>query len=134
MRNCYNCFGENEMNRLKELRKSKNLKQSDVAKAIFTSQQNYSRYENGQVEPDYEVLKKLSDFFEVSVDYILGKEASNLILISKEDFSILKKASEIIQKIDRIAKPQEEYQIENNSITTNGAVTGDIIIGANIKK
>lgn len=122
------------MNRLKELRKSKNLKQSDVAKAIFTSQQNYSRYENGQVEPDYEVLKKLSDFFEVSVDYILGKEASNLILISKEDFSILKKASEIIQKIDRIAKPQEEYQIENNSITTNGAVTGDIIIGANIKK
>lgn len=123
------------MNRLKELRKSRNLKQSDVAKAIFTSQQNYSRYENGQVEPDYEVLKKLSDYFEVSVDYILGKEASNLILISKEDFSILKKASEIIQKIDRIAKPQEEFQIgDHNSITTNGNVAGDVFIGQNIKK
>lgn len=123
------------MNRLKELRKNRNLKQSDVAKAIFTSQQNYSRYENGNVEPDYEVLKKLASFFDVSIDYILGKESQDLILISKEDFNKLKEASDIIQRIDKIANPKVGgvHSIENNTITTNGDVIGDVIIGANIK-
>lgn len=107
------------MNKLKELRKSRNLKQSEVAKAIYTTQQNYSRYEQGLVEPDFETLKKLAIFFDVTIDYILGKEASELILISKEDFQKLKEASEIIQKIDKTY---------NNS---NYFSTGDIQIGNN---
>lgn len=102
------------MNRLKELRKNKNLKQSDVAKAIFTSQQNYSRYENGSVEPDYEILKRLASFFGVSIDYILGKEPNDLILISKDDFKKLKEASDIIQRIDRISKSLEDKNQNNN--------------------
>ncbi len=93
-----------KVNRLKELRKSKCLTQNDVAKVIFTTQQNYSRYEQGIVEPDYETLKKLATFFEVTIDYILGKDASDLILISKKDFQKLKEASEVIQKLDKVHK------------------------------
>ncbi len=123
------------MNKLRELRKNRNLSQNEVANAIFTNRSNYSRYENGIVEPDYETLKKLAVFFDVSIDYILDKEPSNLILISKDDFRKLKEASDIIQRIDRIAKSQNETNqiIENNSITTNGNVTGDVFIGQNIK-
>lgn len=61
--------------RLKELRKAKKLRQSDVAKVINCSQAVYSRYENGEREPSAETLKALADFHNVTVDYILGREA-----------------------------------------------------------
>lgn len=116
------------MNRLKELRKAKNLSQNDVAKSIYTSQQNYSRYENEEIEPDYDTLKKLAEFFDVSIDYILCHEAKDLILISKDDFNTLKKASEIINKLDKA------YNQENNSININGSVNNSFNNSFNNKK
>ena len=59
--------------KLKELRKSKNITQLDVATAIGVSPQVLSRYERGEREPDYKTLCKLADFFEVSVDELLGR-------------------------------------------------------------
>lgn len=136
------------MNRLKELRLSKKLTQSDVAKAISTAQQNYSRYENETAQPDFETLKKLANFFNVTIDYILGKEASDLILLSKEDFNKLKEASEIIQKIDKAYHQKEATiitgDIKGNNITiakdynkkiNTGHIDGDNIkIGINTTK
>lgn len=60
--------------RLKELRKQKKLRQQDVADAINCSQAVYSRYENGEREPSKIVLNSLADFYNVSVDYILGRD------------------------------------------------------------
>lgn len=62
------------MKKLKELRKSKGLKQADVAKALSISTQVYCNYENGQRQPNPEMLQKLADFFGVSVDYLLGRD------------------------------------------------------------
>lgn len=59
--------------KLKELRKSKNITQLDVATAIGISPQVLSRYERGEREPDYKTLCKLADFFGVSVDELLGR-------------------------------------------------------------
>lgn len=59
------------MTRLKELRSQKNVTQQDVADAIGCSANNYSRYERGQREPDNDMLKRLSKYFCVSIDYIL---------------------------------------------------------------
>lgn len=59
--------------KLKELRKSKNITQLDVATAIGVSPQVLSRYERGEREPDYKTLCKLADFFGVSVDELLGR-------------------------------------------------------------
>ena len=64
------------MNNLKAVRKSKGLTQSDVAKFIGISQNNYSYWENGKVKIDNATLLKLADFFGVSVDYLLGREPS----------------------------------------------------------
>ncbi|PEL12698.1 helix-turn-helix domain-containing protein [Bacillus sp. AFS017336] len=59
---------------LRRLRISKKLTQEDVAKKLEISRQRYSNYENGVRQPDQEMLTKIADLFEVSVDYILGRE------------------------------------------------------------
>lgn len=64
------------MNKLKLIRKSKGLTQTEVAKYIGISQNNYSYWENGKVKIDNETLIKLAEYFNVTVDYILGREPS----------------------------------------------------------
>lgn len=59
--------------RLKALRKEKDLKQSELAEAISVTQRKISYWETGQLEPDLENLWKLSDYFNVSVDFLIGK-------------------------------------------------------------
>lgn len=61
------------MNNLKDLRKGKGLTQTEVARYIGISQNNYSYWENGKVKIDNESIQKLADYFEVSVDYLLGR-------------------------------------------------------------
>lgn len=60
--------------RLKELRKEKGLSQSDLAKMLGITQQSYARYELDTSEPCYAMLVCISNIFEVSCDYLLGKE------------------------------------------------------------
>ena len=62
------------MNNLKILRKAKGLTQKEVADFIGISQNNYSYLENGKVKIDNGSLQKLADFFDVTVDYLLGRE------------------------------------------------------------
>lgn len=61
------------MNRLRELRNEKELSQSDVASIIGVTTAAYSNYEKGTRDISTDTLLKLSAFFGVSVDYILGK-------------------------------------------------------------
>lgn len=62
------------MNRLRELRKEKKLKQQAVADAIGLNRSTYANYEGERREADHVTLMKLADFYDVSVDYLLGKE------------------------------------------------------------
>ena len=57
--------------KIRYLRERKGLKQEDIAKLLGTTQQQYSRYENGTEMP-YSLLIKLALFYNVSTDYILG--------------------------------------------------------------
>jgi len=59
--------------KLKELRKSFNLTQAELAERIDVSRVNYTRYENGKIRPDYETLIKLADFYNVSLDELFGR-------------------------------------------------------------
>lgn len=60
------------MNRIKELRQEKGVKQAELARAISVSQATMSEYETGKYEPDIPTLKKIAAFFGVSVDYVVG--------------------------------------------------------------
>lgn len=62
-------FGE----RLRQLRKEKGLTQADLAKLLGVSQQAIGNYESGVRQPDSGTMVKLADFFDTSVDYLLGR-------------------------------------------------------------
>lgn len=59
--------------RLVELRKSRNLTQRQIYEGIRMSPLGYQRYEYGQREPGYKQLIALADFFNVSLDYLVGR-------------------------------------------------------------
>lgn len=59
--------------RLIEQRKLDNKTQRQVADYLQITQPSYIRYENGSAEPSLENLLKLADYFDVSVDYLLGR-------------------------------------------------------------
>lgn len=58
---------------LKELRLSKSLTQENLGSILNKTKNNISQYETNKREPDNKTLKKLSDYFNVSIDYLLGK-------------------------------------------------------------
>ena len=59
--------------RLKELRKKKGISQLKLATDLNTTQNTISRYETGEREPGIDELIKIADYFNVSVDYLIGR-------------------------------------------------------------
>ena len=59
--------------RLKELRKQKGISQLKLAMELNTNQNTISRYETGEREPGIKELIRIADYFNVSVDYLLGR-------------------------------------------------------------
>lgn len=60
------------MDNLRMLRQEKYISQQKLAMEIDTNQQSIHRYEHGYNEPDIQTLKKLANFFETSIDYLVG--------------------------------------------------------------
>jgi repressor LexA len=74
------------MNRLKILREEKGLSQPDMAKFLNISVPGYSYYENEKRDMSTEIQKKLANFFNVSIDYLVGnsnERQSNTNLLNK---------------------------------------------------
>ena len=85
--------------RLKELREERHLTQSEVAQQIQTSQTNIGRWENELNEPTASFLVRLADFFNCSVDYLLGRE---------DDFGNV-----VVQTEKPAPLPQDEQELLN---------------------
>ena len=58
--------------RIRDLREDRDMKQREIADFLNCSQQVYSNYELGQRDIPTDILIRLSDFYGVSVDYLLG--------------------------------------------------------------
>lgn len=59
--------------RIVEIKKSRNLLQKDIAEAIDITVRNYQRYEKGEQQPTLPILVRLADYFNVSLDYLVGR-------------------------------------------------------------
>jgi len=59
------------MNRLREIREDRNLKQSEISKILNVSQVAYSYYEIGKRQIPIDILKQLAKIYNTSVDYLL---------------------------------------------------------------
>lgn len=69
--------------RLRMLRKNKDLTMKEFGKLFGLAETTISGYENGHREPDYETLQKFATFFKVTVDYLLGQDDS-IYVVDKE--------------------------------------------------
>ncbi|MEC1428820.1 helix-turn-helix transcriptional regulator [Bacillus sonorensis] len=69
--------------RITALRKEAGLTQEQLAKRLNITRSALSQYELGSRNPDYDLLLKIADFFEVTVDYLLGKPKS--VSVVKEE-------------------------------------------------
>ena len=58
---------------VRSLREDHDFRQCDLASVLHVSQNTYSQYENGVIELTAERLIKLADFYNVSIDYLLGR-------------------------------------------------------------
>ena len=63
-----------EMKGLREIRKKRKYSQIKVAMDLFITRETLSNYETGNRNPDLEMLVRLSDYFNVSIDYLITGE------------------------------------------------------------
>ena len=61
-------------NKLKLLRNSYGITQTEFAKKLEISRVNYTRYENNKVRPDYETLIKIADFYDITLDELFDRK------------------------------------------------------------
>lgn len=75
------------MTKLKELRKEHKLSMKELGKILGLSESTISLYEAGKREPDIKTLIKMADYFDVSVDILLGRDETNKEEI-RDDYSL----------------------------------------------
>ena len=72
------------MKNLKLLRKQHNLSQKEIGNIFHASQNTVSQWENGTRKPSYDIIQEIADYFDVSVDYLLGRQEQLPELNSKD--------------------------------------------------
>lgn len=88
--------------RLRELRSKKNISATALGKVLGIAQTTVSNWENSGYEPNYEMLVKISRFFGVSIDYLVGNDDDT----NKNEISRL--AKELYEDLNEL--PEDERQ------------------------
>ena len=88
------------MNRIRELREDRDLRQIDVSNAVGIDQKTLSNYETGKTNPDSYAIVTLAEFFGVTCDYLLGVTKRSLANTS----DILNELEDIKARIDTVEK------------------------------
>lgn len=88
------------MNRIRELREDRDLRQIDVSNATNIDQKTLSNYETGRTNPDSYAIIKLAEFFGVTCDYLLGIAERNL----RDTNDIIEELQEIKKRIDSVER------------------------------
>ena len=76
-------------NRIRELREAKSLSQDQLAEKLNVTKQAISQYERGVRKPSVPMLEALCDFFNVSSDYLLGKDDVTVRLVDADGLKAL---------------------------------------------
>lgn len=87
------------MKNLKLLRKQHNLSQKEIGNIFHASQNTVSQWENGTRKPSYDIIQEIADYFDVSVDYLLGRQEQLPELNSKDKREIQEILDDTEQKL-----------------------------------
>ena len=104
------------MKLLKKLREEKGLTQSELGKELGISPSTVGMYEQGRRVPDVQILKKMSAFFNVSIDYLLENVNHNVPMKMPKDLNKFLQQSEIIFDGDTYNLTDEERELVIKSL------------------
>lgn len=93
------------MNRIRELREDRDLRQIDVSVATGIDQRTLSNYETGKTNPDSYAICKLADYFNVSADYLIGREddrSKKIKHLESKIVCIQKELSDVLEDLKKI--------------------------------
>lgn len=78
------------INRIKELRKERKISQEDLSKVMNVARSSISMYENGELDLSTDTLVKLSNYFNVSIDYILCRtDEKEINIVNARDIELM---------------------------------------------
>ena len=102
--------------KLKNLREKSKKKQYEVCEKLNINQTTYSNYELDVREPDNDTLKKIAQYFKVSIDYLLDNDIENIKTINNELKNIIQELEndkELNAKVQSITEldPEERKKI-----------------------
>ena len=86
------------MKNLKLLRDEKGVSQQKVADAIGSNQQSIHRYENGNYEPDIQTLTSLADYFDTSIDFLVGRTEIRNKIMPVEKYALNHEEAKLMDK------------------------------------
>ncbi len=94
--------------KLKELRQRKGISQQALAEAIGVSQQSVNKYENHHVEPDIRTLIALADYFNTSVDFLIGHTEIDHKIEATTPYDLNTEEAALLQKWRQLSKSEKE--------------------------
>lgn len=95
-------------NRIRELRKERKLTMKQLGERLGLAESTISQYETGKREPDHKTLVKISEFFHVSVDYLLGHVSEPWFYLDTE--RILREINSYDEEMPQDANKQQLLQ------------------------
>ncbi len=101
---------------LKKLREEKGVTQKQLADVIAVSQQSINKYENHNIEPDISTLIKMAEFFDTSVDYIIGHSKIRRKIEIIRSYDLNSEESKLVDEYRKLSHKQRksiELIIEN---------------------
>lgn len=99
-------MGGMTMNRIRELREDRDLRQIDVSAATGIDQKTLSNYETGKTNPDSFAIIRLADFFDVSTDYLLGRTSDRKQSVD----SLIKKVERLQNELSELKSQLKQFE------------------------
>ena len=124
---------------LKDLRVEANLTQTELSRRLNIGQATIACYENGQREPQLSILSAYADYFECSIDYLVGRtdDVGNVIVASNADASksMTSDERELLQKYKNLSANKKmkaqafrsaiSYKVKNNELIVVDGISLD---------
>lgn len=95
--------------RLRDLRESRNIAQAEVARQLNLAKSTIAGYESNSTSPSLDSLCVLAEFYNVSTDYLLGREKNKKLVadLSKLDSESVNLVTQLIDKLHQKNKPKK---------------------------
>lgn len=93
---------------LKTLRREKGISQQRLADVIGVTQQSINKYENHMIEPDIGTLIRLADYFDTSVDYLVGHSSIRRVIEDVQQYDLNKAETELMDRYRLLSKKKKE--------------------------